>query len=377
MRRRRPGHGHGRRAPVGTDDPAPHRPPRRRPRGQPRGLAAVPPAEADRGRPLDRRRSTRRTSPGSSASSRSSSCSSMVGDDPLTASQVDQVLRRRAGMDRAGRGRSRIALGLRSGSRGGPLALERAEVRHVLLAPVDRTTALRAPAIRQLRFLAFVGMVAGGDRRATWPPSGFDGQHPGVGGHRRRSPGLTLVGAVRRARAGRGRARGCPRWAASLIGLVLAGAGRRRRARTPSRTSPTAPVRRAGAVAAAVPRLRPAARRGGRRAWSLAGLALLGRTSPRGGRATVDAWSASSGSPPPSRTCARSSSSAASSRWSCPASDPWVRLRVRGTGRWPVFTRGLRGVLRWPGRPRARASSCSGRSRGSALRGALGRAPRR
>src|SRR5690606_5620745 len=27
---------------------------------------------------------------------------------------------------------------------------------------------------------------------------------------------------------------------------------------------------------------------------------------------------------------------------------PWVRLRVRGTGRLPVFTRGVRGVLRWP-----------------------------
>ena len=58
-----------------------------------------------------------------------------------------------------------VALGLRSGSRGGPLALERADVRHVLLAPVDRTTALRAPAIRQLRFLGFVGIVAGGITR--------------------------------------------------------------------------------------------------------------------------------------------------------------------------------------------------------------------
>lgn len=37
-----------------------------------------------------------------------------------------------------------LAVGLRSGSRGGPLALERAEVRHVLLAPVDRTTTVRA-----------------------------------------------------------------------------------------------------------------------------------------------------------------------------------------------------------------------------------------
>src|SRR4051794_32269648 len=49
-----------------------------------------------------------------------------------------------------------IAVGLRSGSRGGPIALEHAEVRHVLLAPVDRTTAMRGPAVRQVRFLLFV-----------------------------------------------------------------------------------------------------------------------------------------------------------------------------------------------------------------------------
>jgi hypothetical protein len=53
------------------------------------------------------------------------------------------------------------AVGLRSGSRGGPLALEAAEVRHVLLAPVDRRLALRGPAWRQVRFNAFCGMVAG------------------------------------------------------------------------------------------------------------------------------------------------------------------------------------------------------------------------
>jgi len=45
-----------------------------------------------------------------------------------------------------------VAVGLRSGSRGGPLAVEAAEVRHVLLAPVDRGRALRTPARRQLRF---------------------------------------------------------------------------------------------------------------------------------------------------------------------------------------------------------------------------------
>src|SRR5688500_6833452 len=52
-----------------------------------------------------------------------------------------------------------VAIGLRTGSRGGPVALEAAEVRYVLLAPVDRDVALRAPARRQLRFTTFVGTV--------------------------------------------------------------------------------------------------------------------------------------------------------------------------------------------------------------------------
>ncbi|MCU1357062.1 MAG: hypothetical protein JWM89_2480 [Acidimicrobiales bacterium] len=54
-----------------------------------------------------------------------------------------------------------ILLGLRSGSRGGPLALEQPDVRHVLLSPVDRGVALRGPAIRQLRFLVAVGAAVG------------------------------------------------------------------------------------------------------------------------------------------------------------------------------------------------------------------------
>ncbi len=54
-----------------------------------------------------------------------------------------------------------LALGLRSGGRGGPLALEAPTVQHVLLAPVDRSAALRGAAIRQLRFGSFVGAVAG------------------------------------------------------------------------------------------------------------------------------------------------------------------------------------------------------------------------
>jgi hypothetical protein len=54
-----------------------------------------------------------------------------------------------------------IALGLRSGSRGGPLALEPADVSHVLLAPADRAVVMRASAYRQLRGVALFGVVGG------------------------------------------------------------------------------------------------------------------------------------------------------------------------------------------------------------------------
>ncbi len=54
-----------------------------------------------------------------------------------------------------------VAVGIRSGGRGGPLALPPADVRHVLLAPVDRTAALRTPALRQLRYGLFAGTAAG------------------------------------------------------------------------------------------------------------------------------------------------------------------------------------------------------------------------
>ena len=54
-----------------------------------------------------------------------------------------------------------VAVGLRSGGRGGPLVIEAADVRHVLLSPVARAVALRRPALRQLRFGAAAGVGAG------------------------------------------------------------------------------------------------------------------------------------------------------------------------------------------------------------------------
>jgi hypothetical protein len=53
------------------------------------------------------------------------------------------------------------AVGLRSGGRGGPLVIEAADVRHVLLSPLDRVDALRPVAVRQLRFGALVGAGTG------------------------------------------------------------------------------------------------------------------------------------------------------------------------------------------------------------------------
>jgi hypothetical protein len=50
---------------------------------------------------------------------------------------------------------------LRSGARGGPLAVQGADVHHVLLAPIERSWSLRAPGLRQLRTASFIGLVIG------------------------------------------------------------------------------------------------------------------------------------------------------------------------------------------------------------------------
>ncbi len=86
--------------------------------------------------------------------------SSFVGDNELTASELADF--REHGPAAIGLlAALAIAGGLRSGARGGPLALEPAEVSHVLLAPVDRASALRSPVLKQLRFGIFVGAVVG------------------------------------------------------------------------------------------------------------------------------------------------------------------------------------------------------------------------
>ncbi len=142
--------------------------------------------------------------------------SSLVGDSELTASGVANV--REHGPAAIGLiAALALAAGLRSGSRGGPLALEPAEVRFVLLAPVDRRGALRSPVLRQLRFALFVGAVVGAVagqlavRRLpgtplAWVASGaiagaliavlFVGAALSASGWRLPSPAATLLGAL-------------------------------------------------------------------------------------------------------------------------------------------------------------------------------------
>lgn len=86
--------------------------------------------------------------------------SSVVKDEPLSASGRADVLAHLpavVGLVAA----LAILLGLRSGARGGPLAVEEAEVRYVLLAPVERSTALRRPAFQRVRTLITLGAASG------------------------------------------------------------------------------------------------------------------------------------------------------------------------------------------------------------------------
>ena len=111
-----------------------------------------------------------------------------------------------------------FALGLRSGSLGGPIALEEADVRHVLGAPIDRRRALLAPALQRTRSLAFAAGLTGAaagqlvGRRLpgtelTWALAGA-----GFGA----SLAILFVAAALVAHASR-----APRWLATVLGSLV------------------------------------------------------------------------------------------------------------------------------------------------------------
>jgi hypothetical protein len=111
-----------------------------------------------------------------------------------------------------------VAMGLRSGADGGPISVETADIRHVLLAPMSRRVVLFTPIWQRLRSTMFsfglVGAVIGQlvatelvGSRAAWAAScGIYGAIVGA----------LFVGAGVLAHAVR-----LPRWAASALGTAL------------------------------------------------------------------------------------------------------------------------------------------------------------
>jgi hypothetical protein len=241
-----------------------------------------------------------------------------------------------------------IALGLRSGSRGGPLALERADVRHVLLSPVDRTTALRGPALRQLRFLSFVGTMAGavaGELAAhrlpgstlEWVAVGALGGVTAVA----LSIGSALLAAGLR----------LPRWFASLAGLVLLGSAGLAGADVVhvSITEPYGRLLLWPLEFHALGLLPPVAAV----LLVLVGLAVVGATSLEAAerRSTLVGQLRFAATLQDLRTVVLLRRQLA---LELPRRRPWIRLRVHGSGRIPIVVRGFRGVFRWPAARMAR-----------------------
>ena len=86
--------------------------------------------------------------------------SGLVSDEPATPEQVADLLEHGPAVIGAGFALA-LALGLRSGSDGGPIAIEPPDVRHLLLAPVPRRDVLARPVVQRLRSMAFGGALAG------------------------------------------------------------------------------------------------------------------------------------------------------------------------------------------------------------------------
>jgi hypothetical protein len=86
--------------------------------------------------------------------------SGVVGDTPVTPSEWADVVEHGpavVGLVAA----LALVMGMRSGAQGGPVALEAADVVHVMLAPVPRAAALRRPTVQRVRSVVFVASVAG------------------------------------------------------------------------------------------------------------------------------------------------------------------------------------------------------------------------
>ena len=110
--------------------------------------------------------------------------SGLVQDDPVTSAQLADILEYGPGVLGLF-AVAAFALGLRSGSDGGPISLEAGDVRHLMTAPVPRRAVLLTPVVQRCRAVAFGGLLVGGVAgRARRPSPARLGA--GMGGQRRR-----------------------------------------------------------------------------------------------------------------------------------------------------------------------------------------------
>ena len=238
-----------------------------------------------------------------------------------------------------------VAIGLRSGGRGGPLVVEAADVRLVLLAPVDRTFALRGPAIRQLRFAAFSGVTAGAVggllafRRLPGTPGFWVACGAAVGA-------LAATGAIGSAITVSGLR--FPKQLANLLALAVLGWS----AFDLAADRTTSPLTLLGRLAiwplhfdalaligAAVMLVPP-----------LVGWAVVGGTSLEAAerRASLAGQLRFAATLQDVRTVIVLRRQLAQER---PRIRPWIRVsakRAARDGGWPVWRRGWHGILRWP-----------------------------
>jgi hypothetical protein len=235
--------------------------------------------------------------------------------------------------------------GLRSGARGGPLAIEDAEVQYVLLAPIDRGAALRSAALRQLRIAilagAVLGAVAGNFAFRRLPGSPvewlaclalFGALIPLC------TLGCALLASGRRLRPAVAGAIGVILLAWTLADVVL---GTKTSPATMIGVLATLPLQSGTLAASSALGFAVAA------AAALLGLASLGGLSLEAARrrATLTAQLRFSASVQDLRAVVLLRRQLASES---PRRRPWVRLRTPTLAQRPVWRRGWQSILRWP-----------------------------
>ena len=116
-----------------------------------------------------------------------------------------------------------LLAGLRGGAQGGPVALEAADVMHVMLAPVDRRRALLRPALQRVRGAIFTGVTAGAiaGQLAGRRLPGSSLAWAGGGALFGASVAMLWAGAALLAHTLIARSSRVPRWAASVIGFAV------------------------------------------------------------------------------------------------------------------------------------------------------------